>query len=47
MIVARGGDLPPAVEEGGIFGLHEVHTDLQKIKREGLKLYMRKMVREA
>ncbi len=46
-IVARGGDLPPAVEEGGIFGLHEVHTDVQKVKREGLKLYMRKMVREA
>jgi hypothetical protein len=46
-VVARGGDLPPAVEDGGIFGLHEVHTDLQKLKREGLKLYARKLVREA
>jgi len=45
--VAQGGELPPAVEDGGIFGLHEVHTDVAKIKREGLKLYMRKTVREA
>jgi hypothetical protein len=47
LFVTRGGDLPPAVEDGGIFGLQEVHTDVQRLKREGLKLYMRKMVREA
>ncbi len=45
--VSQGGELPPAVEDGGIFGLHEVHTDLEKIRKEGLKLYMRKTVREA
>ncbi|MCH9046236.1 MAG: AAA family ATPase [SAR324 cluster bacterium] len=44
--VAKNGEFPPAVEDGGIFGLHELHTDLGKIKRQGLKLYMRKMVRE-
>ena len=45
--VSRNGELPPAVEDGGIFGLHEVSMDLKVIKREGLKHYMRKMVREA
>jgi MoxR-like ATPase len=45
--VARNGEFPPAVEDGGIFGLHEVKTDLNRIKREGLKLYLRKDVREA
>ncbi|HKI99291.1 MAG TPA: AAA family ATPase [bacterium] len=45
--VAKNGEFPPAVEDGGIFGLHEVQTDLARIKREGLKLYMRKTVREA
>ena len=45
--IAQSGEFPPAVEDGGIFGLHEVHTDLEKIRREGLKLYMRKSVREA
>ena len=45
--VARNGEFPPAVEDGGIFGLHEVGMDLKAIKREGLKHYMRKMVREA
>jgi MoxR-like ATPase len=45
--VARNGEFPPAVEDGGIFGLHEVQTDLGKIKREGLRLFMRKTVREA
>jgi len=40
--VAHNGELPPAVEDGGIFSLYEVHTDMNKIKREGLKLYMRK-----
>jgi hypothetical protein len=47
LFVAKGGELPPAVEDGGIFGLHEVHTDVQKLKREGLKLFMRRSVREA
>ena len=45
--VAQSGEFPPAVEDGGIFGLHEVHTDLDRTKREGLKMYMRKTVREA
>ena len=45
--IAQSGEFPPAVGDGGIFGLHEVHTDLEKIRREGLKLYMRKSVREA
>jgi len=45
--LARNGEFPPAVEDGGIFGLHEFSTDLKKLKREGLKHYMRKMVREA
>jgi hypothetical protein len=45
--VAKNGEFPPAVEDGGIFGLHEVRTDLDKVKREGLKLYMHKTVREA
>ena len=45
--VAKNGEFPPAVEDGGIFGLQEVHTDLDRIKREGLKLYMRKQVHEA
>ena len=45
--VAENGELPPAVEDGGIFSLYEVHTDMAKIKRNGLKLYMRKNVREA
>jgi MoxR-like ATPase len=45
--VAKNGEFPPAVEDGGIFGLHEVKTDLAKVKREGLKLFMRKTVREA
>ena len=45
--IAQSGEFPPAVEDGGIFGLHEVHTDLEKTRREGLKLYMRKSVREA
>ncbi|MEE8396570.1 MAG: AAA family ATPase [bacterium] len=45
--VAKNGEFPPAVEDGGIFSLFEVHTDVAKIKREGLKLYMRKAVREA
>lgn len=45
--VAQSGEFPPAVENGGIFGLHELHTDLEPIKREGLKMYMRKTVREA
>lgn len=45
--VAKNGEFPPAVEDGGIFGLHEVHTDMSKLKREGLKHYMRKEVREA
>lgn len=47
MFVAKNGELPPAVEDGGIFSLYEVHSDLDKIKKEGLKLYMRKTVREA
>lgn len=47
LFVAKSGELPPAVEEGGIFSLYEVHSDLDKIKKEGLKLYMRKTVREA
>ena len=47
MFVAKSGELPPAVEDGGIFSLYEVHSDLDKIKKEGLKLYMRKTVREA
>ncbi|HUJ73573.1 MAG TPA: AAA family ATPase [bacterium] len=47
LFVGKNGEFPPAVEDGGIFGLHEVHLDLQKIKREGLKIYMRKAVREA
>ena len=47
MFVAKSGELPPAVEDGGIFSLYEVHSDLDKIKKEGLKLYMRKAVREA
>lgn len=45
--VAQSGEFPPAVADGGIFGLHELHTDLERIKREGLKMYMRKTVREA
>jgi len=45
--VARNGEFPPAVEDGGIFGLHEVPLDLTQVKREGLKLYMRKRVQEA
>ena len=44
--VAKNGEFPPAVEDGGIFGLHEVHSDLVKIKREGLKMYMRKVSQE-
>jgi hypothetical protein len=47
MFVAKNGEFPPAVEDGGIFGLHEVSFDLQRVKREGLKLYMRQRVREA
>ena len=47
MFVAKNGELPPAVEDGGIFSLYEVHSDIDKIKRDGLKLYMRKTVREA
>jgi hypothetical protein len=47
LFAAKSGDFPPAVEDGGIFGLHEVHTDLQKIKREGLRAYLRKTQREA
>ncbi|MCZ6531360.1 MAG: AAA family ATPase [SAR324 cluster bacterium] len=47
LFVAKSGELPPAVEDGGIFSLYEVHSDLDKIKKEGLKLYMRKAVREA
>ncbi len=45
--VAKNGEFPPAVEDGGIFGLHEVKTDLGRIRREGMKLFMRKTVREA
>jgi MoxR-like ATPase len=45
--VAKNGEFPPAVEDGGIFGLHEVKTDLARVKREGIKLFMRKTVREA
>ena len=47
MFVAKNGELPPAVEDGGIFSLYEIHSDIAKIKREGLKLYMRKDLREA
>ena len=47
LFVAKSGELPPAVEDGGMFSLYEVHSDLDKIKKEGLKLYMRKTVREA
>ena len=47
MFVAQNGELPPGVEHGGIFSLYEVHTDVAKIQRDGLKLYMRKGVREA
>ena len=47
LFVAKNGEFPPAVEDGGIFGLHEVTADLQRVKREGLKLYMRQHVREA
>lgn len=47
MYVAKNGELPPGVEDGGIFSLFEVHSDLDKIKREGLKLYMRTDMREA
>jgi hypothetical protein len=41
MFVGKTGELPPAVEDGGIFGEHEFHADLVKVKREGLKLYRR------
>ena len=41
MFVGKSGELPPAVEDGGIFGEQEFHTDLVQIKREGLKLYRR------
>ena len=47
LFVAKNGELPPAVEEGGIFSLYEVHSDVDRIKKEGLKLYMRKTMREA
>lgn len=39
--VAKTGELPPAVEEWGIFGRHELHSDLEQIKAEGLKLFRR------
>ena len=47
LFVAKNGEFPPAVEDGGIFGLHEVTGDLHRIKRDGLKQYMRQGVREA
>jgi hypothetical protein len=47
LFVAKNGEFPPAVEDGGIFGLHEITGDLQRIKRDGLKQYMRQGVREA
>ncbi len=47
LFVARSGEFPPAVEDGGMFALHEIHSDLEEIRREGLKLFMRKNVREA
>jgi MoxR-like ATPase len=47
LFVAKNGEFPPAVEDGGIFGLHEVTGDLQRIKRDGLKQYMRQGHREA
>jgi len=47
LFVAKNGEFPPAVEDGGIFGLHEINGDLQRIKRDGLKQYMRQGVREA
>jgi hypothetical protein len=39
--VAKSGELPPAVEDWGIFGRHEIHSDLEQIKAEGLKLFQR------
>jgi MoxR-like ATPase len=47
LFVAKSGEFPPAVEDGGIFGLYEITGDLQRIKRDGLKQYMRQGVREA
>jgi MoxR-like ATPase len=47
LFVAKNGEFPPAVEDGGIFGLHELSADLQRVKRDGLKQYMRQGHREA
>ncbi|MBI4081350.1 MAG: AAA family ATPase [Candidatus Lambdaproteobacteria bacterium] len=47
LFVAKNGELPPAVEDGGLFALSEIHSDLQRIKREGLRVFMRKGMREA
>ena len=47
LLVAKNGELPPAVEEGRIFSWERTGLRLDAIKREGLKVYMRKGVREA
>lgn len=46
MFVANGGEFPPAVEEGRIFNWEGLDLNLERVKKEGLKLYMRKGVRE-
>jgi hypothetical protein len=47
MFVAKNGEFPPAVEEGRIFAWERTGLDRDRIKKEGLKLYMRRGVREA
>ena len=47
MFVAKNGELPPAVEEGRIFAWERTGLERERIKKEGLKLYMRKGISEA
>ena len=47
LFVAQNGEFPPAVEEGRIFSWQRAGLRLDAIKREGMKVYMRKGVREA
>ena len=45
--VTRNGEFPPAVDDGGVFSPYEFQVDLPGIKKEGLKLYMRKHAQES
>ena len=47
LFVAKRGDFPPAVEEGRIFSWQRFGMKPERIKKEGLKLYMRRETPEA